>query len=180
MAWELYQSSHRGLGTLCEVYTDEPLQRIKRVFKPGALTVSGEPTRFSEKTINMFFENEVYWLKRLRGEWLPELIEINPTEKFIIQEMPDLNLLEYKPEIFKKIPDICEQVVEMYRFFKTEKVFKRNGSLSNLTQRNGQILAFDFKWAMPRPLGLDKELYTYDNYLNKIHSELPLKLRELL
>jgi hypothetical protein len=78
------------------------------------------------------------------------------------------------------VPDIVEQVIEMYKFFKEKNVYKRNGSLSNLTLRDGQLVAFDFKWARLRPNGVEMELRSYDEWLSKIDSSLPNKLRELL
>ena len=68
----------------------------------------------------------------------------------------------------------------MYKFFKEKNVFKRNGSLSNLTYNKNQLIAFDFKWSTKRPKGLEKEIYSYENYLNKINPELTNKLKELI
>ncbi len=180
MMWELYQTKHPGLGTVCEVYLSVDGRYIKRIFKKDAITVSGKKTRFSDKTIQLFFENEVYWLKKLDGEFLPELFEIDAKERSIVQGRTDTSLLDYKPILLKKIPDVEEQIIEMYRFFRKEKVFKRNGSLSNLTLKNNKVLAFDFKWAMRRPFGIGKELFSYDHYLYKINRKLPHRLKELL
>ena len=78
------------------------------------------------------------------------------------------------------LPDITDQVIRMYEFFKEKNVFKRNGSVSNLTMKNNQLVAFDFKWAKKRPNGLDMELRSYDEWLIKIDKTLPIVLREML
>ena len=78
------------------------------------------------------------------------------------------------------IPDIKEQVIEMYAFFKENNVFKRNGSLSNLTVHNGQLMAFDFKWARVRPEGIDLERRSYDEWLCKIDKSLSKILLEMI
>ena len=80
----------------------------------------------------------------------------------------------------KYVPDIVEQVIEMYKFFKSHNVFKRNGSLSNLTHNNGQLIAFDFKWARPRPGGLTMETHSYKEWLSKIDPALTEKLMEMI
>ncbi len=180
MNWEPYRTIHAGLGTLCEVYLDKTENLIKRCFHPNAKTVSGAITRFSPSEIQAFFENEVYWLKKLNGEWLPELVEISTAENFIIQKYYGGSLLDIKYRLHKDIPDVKEQVLEMYKFFKVEGVFKRNGSLSNMSHKNGKIIAFDFKWATQRPDGLEKEIYSYDEYLVKIDPALPQALRGFL
>ena len=68
----------------------------------------------------------------------------------------------------------------MYKFFKSHNVFKRNGSLSNLTHNNGQLIAFDFKWAKVRPDGLDMEIKSYKEWLNKIDPSLTGKLMQMI
>ena len=70
-------------------------------------------------------------------------------------------------------------MVEMYAFFKDNNVFKRNGSLSNLTYNNNQVIAFDFKWAKERPEGLEMEKHSYHNWLKKSAPKLP-ELLELM
>lgn len=178
--WELYKTDHSGLGTLCEVYLNQKESLIKRIFKQGAITVNGSKTRFSEDEIQKFFTNEIFWLRKLEGHWLPKLIDIDEDSRTIIQEFTDESLLEYKPYLKHKIPDVVEQIVEMYKFFKSKNVFKRNGSLSNLTLRNEQVVAFDFKWATERPNGIDREIYSYDHYLIKVDENLPQLLKDLI
>ena len=119
-------------------------------------------------------------MKRLQSKWIPKTIDIDYKNRIIIQEYYGKDLLHFKGQLKKVIPDLEEQVLEMYKFFKEKQVFKRNGSLSNMANNKGQLVAFDFKWATLRPEGLEKEIYSYENYLNKINPELTRKLKELL
>lgn len=163
-----------GLGTVCEVYIDPVGQRIRREFKPNAVTCSGKVTQYSAKEIDRFFEAEVYWSRRLNSIWIPKTYEVG--HNYITQEYCGACLLDSSPNI----PDIAEQVIEMYLFFADNNVYKRNGSLSNLTLRQGQLVAFDFKWAMHRPNGLTMELKSYDQWLSKIDPRLSKHLRRFI
>lgn len=147
---------------------------IRREFKPNAITCAGVPTRFTPIEIVDFFQNEVYWLNKLQSEWVPKTIEVGPN--FIVQEYTGPALIDSMPHL----PDIKDQVIEMYKFFKQHNVYKRNGSVSNLTMNKSQLVVFDFKWAMHRPNGLEMELKSYDVWLSKIDSTLSSSLRELL
>jgi hypothetical protein len=180
MAWSRYFSPHSELGTLCQVFINEDEGLIKRVFDPSGQTVSGRPSRFTKSEAIEFFDNEVYWLKKLESEWLPRLVSDNKDELSTVQEFYSHSLLDIKPRLMQEIPDIVEQIIEMHKFFKTMGVFKRNGSLSNLSQRNGHIIAFDFKWATHRPKGLEKELFSYENYFVKVCPTLPKRLKALI
>ena len=175
--FELYQTNHKGLGTCVEVYIDVDKNIIKRQFKYNAITCSGQKTSKSAKEIDKFFENEVYWLKKLDSVWIPKTLNIDMKTKTILQEYSSPSLLEQKNSIPS---DAVDQLVEMYRFFKEKNVFKRNGSMSNLTIKNNQLIAFDFKWATERPAGLEMELYSYDTWLSKIDCNLPKILRDLI
>ena len=145
---------------------------IKRVFKPGAITCAGKPTRFTEQEITDFFNYEVYWIKKLESEWIPRTLEIGPN--YIVQEYTGPALIDSMPHL----PDVYDQVIEMYKFFKKHNVYKRNGSVSNLTMHGDQLVAFDFKWARERPEGLEMELKSYDIWLNKIDKRLTEELRK--
>jgi hypothetical protein len=178
--WKTYRTIHKGVGTLCEVLINEQDGLIRRNFNKDSITVSGRKTRFNPQRINLFFDNEVKWLRELESEWIPKTVEINHNEKYIIQEYYNDDLLCHKKKSKIILPDLEEQILEMYKFFKSKNVYKRNGSLSNLTWNDNQLIAFDFKWAMSRPLGLEKEIYSYDNYLSKVNLDLPKKLKSLL
>lgn len=178
--FELYKSPHYGLGTIIEVHIDQKNKLIKRLYKESAITVSGLPTNKTEAEIHNAFDQEVFWLSNLESKWIPKTIDIDYKNKIIIQEYTYTDLLYIKPKLKEVVPDIVDQIVEMYKFFKQKNVYKRNGSLSNLTLRNNQLVAFDFKWARQRPKGQEMEIKSYDEWLVKIDDSLPAKLRELL
>lgn len=178
--FELYKSPHYGLGTCVEVHIDKQNNIIKRQYKDDAITVNGRLTKKSTKEIEDFFMNEVYWLEKLQGPWLPMTLDINLATRTIIQDYTFTDLLSVKKDLFKIVPDIEDQILQMYKFFKEKNVYKRNGSLSNLSLCGKRLIAFDFKWAKERPNGLEMELRSYDEWLSKISPDLPKKLRELL
>ena len=178
--FELYKSPHYGLGTCVEVYIDKENQIIKRQYKDDAITVNGTITKKSSEEVKAFFMNEVYWLEKLQGPWLPMTLDVNMATRTIIQDYTYTDLLSVKKDLHHIVPDIEEQIIEMYKCFKEKNVYKRNGSLSNLSLCGKRVIAFDFKWATKRPNGLEMELRSYDEWLSKISPDLPSKLRELL
>ena len=178
--FEKYSSPHRGVGTIVNVSIDTRNQLIRREFKAGSVTVGGKTHEFDSKQVTEFFNNEVFWLDKLKSEWVPETVEVG--NNFIIQKYYGPCLLDFKPnkEFLKYVPDIVDQVIEMYRFFKLHNAFKRNGSLSNLTHNNGQLVAFDFKWTKQRPHGKEMEIHSYNEWLSKIDSKLTEKLMQMI
>lgn len=180
MSLELYKSPFDDLGTCVEVHIDKENEIIMRQYKDDAITVNGTVTKKSPKEIEAFFMNEVYWLEKLQGPWLPMTLDINMATRTIVQDYTHPDLLTIKPNLHEVVPDIEEQIIEMYKFFKEKGVYKRNGSLSNLSLCGNRVIAFDFKWATKRPDGLEMELRSYDEWLSKISPDLPHKLRELL
>ena len=172
--WKQLTSQHDGLGTIVNVLVDEEQGLISRTFQAGYQTVSGKKHEYTQEQVNEFYQNELYWLDKLNGKWLPEFIANNDETQTIIQRYYGPCLLDYlHTDLHTRIPDLKEQMVEMYAFFKDNNVFKRNGSLSNLTYNQGQVIAFDFKWAKERPDGIEMEKHSYTNWLNKIDPELP-------
>lgn len=180
MSWKQLKSQHDGLGTIVNVLVDEEQGLISRTFQAGYQTVSGKKHDFTADQVKEFYENELRWLEKLDGKWLPEFIANNNETQTIIQRYYGPCLLDYlHTDLHTRIPNLKEQIVEMYAFFKDNNVFKRNGSLSNLTYNKDQVIAFDFKWAKERPEGIEMEKHSYHNWLNKIDSELP-KVLELM
>lgn len=177
---KLYKSPFTELGTCVEVHIDYDAGIIKRQYKYDAITVNGSITKRTPAEIDKFFNNEIYWLDKLEGEWIPKTIEIDITNKTIVQEYTRECLLGDLVNIYQVVPDIEEQIVEMYKFFKKHNIFKCNGSLSNLTLRKNQLVAFDFKWADHRPNNIEMELKSYDIWLSKISEKVAIKLKELL
>jgi hypothetical protein len=178
--FKLFTSNFKELGTCVEVHLDEDSGLIKRQYKYDAITCNGSITTKTPEEINHFFENEVYWLKKLESTWIPKTYEINYSTKTIIQEYTHPCLLNHLSNLHEYIPDIEEQVLEMYKFFKKHDVFKGNGSLSNMTLKGSQVQAFDFKWAAHRPDNLTMELKSYDVWLKKISPSLTDELKKLL
>ena len=174
VSWKQLQSQHDGLGTIVNVLVNEEEGLISRTFQAGYQTVSGKKHEYTKEQVNEFYQNELYWLEKLKGQWLPELIASNDQSQTIMQRYYGPCLLDYlHTDLHTRIPNLKEQIIEMYAFFKDNKVFKRNGSLSNMTYNKGQVIAFDFKWAKERPEGIEMEKHSYHNWLNKIDSELP-------
>lgn len=178
--FEKYSSPHHGVGTIVDVAIDNSNGMIKRTFQSGSITVGNKIHEYDHNQVKEFFNNELKWLEKLKSKWIPETVEIG--SNFIVQKYYGPCLLDFKPnkEFLKYVPDIVEQVIEMYKFFKSHNVFKRNGSLSNLTHSNGQLIAFDFKWAKERPDGLDMEIKSYKEWLNKIDPSLTGKLMQMI
>ena len=117
-------------------------------------------------------KDEVFWLNHMKSKWVPELLEVNEKELYVITSY-------YGPDLIQsKIMPSVEQVIEMYEFFKEKNVYKLNNALSNLTMNGNQLVAFDWKWAKFRE---DKykeyELLSYDRWMSKIDTELVEKLK---
>lgn len=162
---------------LVHVEIDDDKKLIRRTFNKNLPNVANiiNPLNKTEKEINLFFNNEIYWLQKLQGsKFIPELISIDFDNQQIIQKFYSHSCL-----ITKKFPKI-DSVVEMYIFFKEHQLNKINGSLSNMCFNNEQLVAFDFKHTVIRPNDQEREIYSYDNYLNKIDKELPKILKDLL
>jgi RIO-like serine/threonine protein kinase len=178
--WNMIHAPVKQTGTIAEVYINKDQTLIKKEYKVGGITVSGHPTQYTEEQINNAFHNEAYWLETLEGKWVPELISAE--DNIIVQKYYGTDLLDQymSGTLHKNIPNLKEQVIEMYTFFKENNVFKRNGSLSNLTVHNNQLIAFDFKWAKERPEGIDLEMRSYNEWLCKIDKSLPEILKEMI
>jgi len=180
MTWNKLHFPVKETGTIAEVYLNENETLIKKIYKVDGITVSGKPTRYEESDINAAFYNELRWLKELESKWAPKLIDVG--DNWLTQEYYGPDLLEnyMAGTLHNDVPRLINQCIEMYEFFKEKNVFKRNGSLSNLTINKGQLIAFDFKWARLRPNGIELELHSYDEWLSKIDNSLPKTLREMI
>lgn len=171
--------NHANLGKIASVYLNEDKTLIKRCFKPGGITSSGKPSEFSEEYIEDKWQNEVAGLIRLNEmPWVPKLIEIHVDKKYVIQEYYGPDLLT---QGYEDIPDIEYQVIEIYKYFKEIDAYKLNGSLSNMTKRDGKVIMFDFKYMRKRSDDLvPYALREIDLWLSKISPTISSKLKELL
>lgn len=181
MVWEKLVSAHDGIGTIVDVSVNKQDMLIKRIFRAGSITASGKQHDFDINQVKKFYKNELYWLNKLDSKWLPKLISFDDTTQTIVQQYYGPCLLDYlHTDLHERIPDLKQQILEMYQFFKDNNVYKRNGSLSNLSYNGKQVIAFDFKWATHRPEGQEMELHSYRNWLNKIDESLTQELEAML
>jgi hypothetical protein len=176
--WIKYQTTHKGVGTFVSVWINETDGLVRRVFDGDHC---GPGTSKLINKADILFKNEVFWLTHpmLSGsKFLPELVSIDVDTKTIIQKYYGPNLLDYlhSPEGIP-VPNLSEQILEMYTFFTEVGVNKLNGALSNMTVNDGQLIAFDFKWARPAPKANGREIRAIHTWLTKID---PLLVEQLV
>ena len=175
--WVKYETPHKGVGTFVSVWVDKDNGLIKRIFN-GDHCGEGR-VRMTNKA-DILFKNEMYWLthpKLSESKFLPELISIDIDTRTIVQKYYGPNLLDYlhDPKGFP-VPNISEQILEMYTLFTEVGVNKLNGALSNLSFNGDQVIAFDFKWARPAPKANAKEINAFRKWFTKIDPDLVEKL----
>ena len=179
MIWEPYWHPDPNIGRVASVYLNEDKTLIKRHYIKNGVTVNGKVSEQSEEYIEKKWLNESYWLTRFQlMPWVPTLVSINYKERFIIQEYygPDLLISGYKD-----IPDIEDQIVEIYQYFKEINVYKLNGALSNMTKKNGKVIMFDFKYMSERTEELKPHaLFEIKAWLSKITPNISKRLEELM
>tara|TARA_Y100000590_G_scaffold294104_1_gene331327 strand:- start:684 stop:1175 length:492 start_codon:yes stop_codon:yes gene_type:complete len=141
--WLLLQNNpkHYGVGTVCEVWINEDKGLIKRYFKPDGITVSGKPVGPENPPwrVKELFENEKYWLEKLKSKWIPETVEIG--DNYIIQKY-------YGPVIGKEYRKWKEQEKELLEFYKNNNCNKTNHNAFSMTSNGNQLIGFDFKHAL--------------------------------
>jgi len=132
---------------------------------------------YEEEDNFALLKNEVFWLNCLKSKWVPELLEVGNNYVITSYYGPDLT----KVHPLRRPKDLASQILEMYKFFKDKNVFKLNGALRNMTLNNGQLVAFDFKWARFRTNKYKNyEIFSYEKWLSKIDIELVEKLKLLI
>ena len=180
--WELYtpyKDSSFDIGRISSVYLNEDKTLIKRCFKPRGITVSGKHSDLIDEYVEQKWLTETTHLTKFQlMPWVPELIAIDYVDRYTIQRYygPDLLIAGYAD-----IPDIEDQVVDIYKFFQDQNVYKLNGALSNMTKHNKKVIMFDFKYMRPRTpeMKLQAE-YEIDEWLSKIGTSIVPRLKELL
>lgn len=165
------------VGTLIYVEINKDAGLIRRTYSDQLPCVSGEVNPFNQtkKEISDAFNNEIAWLTKLDGsKFLPELVSYDLDSQSIVQKY-------YQPSclLTGKIPSV-EEVVELYYFFKSHNINKINGSLSNMSYNDSQLIAFDFKYTKERPVDNVRELHSYNTWLIKIDQSLPEILTKIL
>jgi hypothetical protein len=180
--WELYtpyKYSSFDIGKISSVYLNEDKTLIKRCFKPRGITVSGKQSTLSDDNIEQKWLTETKYLTKFQlMPWVPELIDINYQDRYTIQRYygPDLLIAG-----FEDISDIEQQIVEIYKFFQQQNIYKLNGALSNMTKRDSKVIMFDFKYTKPRsPEIKDQAEYEIDQWLSKISPTIVAKLKDMI
>ena len=175
------------LGQIANVYLNEDKTLIKRTYNHIGVTVNNNPSEYSKDFIYDKWCREYKWLNEFNGMFfMPELIDINFEEAWTIQRYYGPDLLT---QGINTIPDIEDQVLKIYKFFKDRNVYKKNGSLSNMTHDNGRLITFDYKWMVERDEihfsgNIDHhknwEITSFELWLSKINPDLVPKLKALL
>lgn len=170
------------LGQMANVYLNEDKTLIKRKYNHVGVTVNDEPSKHSRDAIAERWAREYRWLNEFNGmHFMPELIDIDFDGGWSIQRYYGPDLLTQGTS---EIPNVSEKTLEIYKFFKEKNVYKKNGSLSNMTHDNGRLIAFDYKWMVtrdnPNPVHKQYEEYSIDTWLVRIDPSLVPKLKALL
>ena len=183
--YEQYFTSKGSIGSAAEVWIDKENKLCKKFFKPDSVTITNKPPIFTDyNKVKELFENEIYWTTKLKSEFILETYEYGELDNnkgfYLIQEYVGPDLLYYN-NLQSVFPDIKKQIIEMFKFFKTHDVYKKNNAMCNLTGANGRIKAFDFKWAVKRSLEEKPfEVNGIQNWISKIDKSLPEELKCLL
>jgi hypothetical protein len=179
MTWEPYRHPDPTIGRVVSVYLNEDKTLIKRYFIPNGITVNGKVTEQTPEYIEQKWITETNTLLRFQNkEWVPKLVDINYEERYIIQEYYGLDLMLRG---FDDIPDIEDQVVEIYKYFKEINMYKLNGALPNMTKLNGKVIMFDFKYMRERSPELKPyALIEIHEWLSEISPNISKRLEELV
>jgi hypothetical protein len=185
MSFTLWQTDRSSRGSLAEVWIDVENNLCQKLYKTDGTSITGKQSYHTDKNeIEKLWNNEIHWSSRLKGEWLLETFEFGalPDDAgfYIIQPYsPDLiHLYEGGLTIKQHIPDVVDQIIEMFKFFQLHDMYKFNHAMSNLTAVSGKIKAFDFKYASARiPAHRPQEIHCIDAWLSKIDPTLKEKLR---
>lgn len=187
--FELYQTMEGSRGTLAEVWIDKDAKIVRKYYKPDGITIrGGKPFYQSIDDIARLVNNELYWSERLKGPHVLKIYEHGELKDgpgfYILQEYVGPDLLHYynsKVGLRKDIENPTEQIIDLFKFFKEHDLYKLNNAMCNLTNDNGRIRAFDFKYAVHRvPEKKRDEIYTINTWLSKIDKNLNELLMEYL
>jgi hypothetical protein len=188
--FKLFQKNNGSRGSAAEVWIDEDAGLCKKFYKPDSITITGgKPFEPSIERITSLFNTEIYWSTKLKSDMVIELYEYGELKNepgfYLIQEWTNPDLLTwYKHEgtrLNHIIPDASEQMVEIFKFFKENNIYKINNAMSNMTHKNGKIKVFDFKYSFERSQDKrDLEIYSIDTWVSKIDPNLSNILLDLV
>lgn len=187
MMFELYQTDKGSRGSLAEVWIDTDAKLVKKYYKPDGITIRGRrPLHQQMEHISALFNNEIYWSTKLSGKHVLRIYEHGELKTgpgfYILQEYVGPDLLHFynsKSGLDTSIENPIDQIIEMFSFFRDHGVYKINNAMCNLTNDNGKIRAFDFKYAVHRTPDLrNTEIYGIKTWLSKIDGKLPDLLME--
>ena len=183
--FELYQDRNASRGSIAEVYINRDQRLVKKIYKLGGITIAGTPpVHTTQEEVDFLFHNEIEWCKKLKSDRIVNLLDYGTenNEHFLVQEYHGPDLLYYNDRYNLKdyIPDLTQQIVDMFCFFKEHNLYKFNNAMCNLTlDADKRIRAFDFKYAANRTVEkAHLEYYSVDTWIVKLDPMLPQLLRE--
>ena len=189
MAFELYRTATGSRGSLAEVWIDSDAGLCKKIYAADGTTIKGQaPLHSSKADITKLFGNEIYWSQKLRSKHVVKLLEFGEVPDrdgyYIIQEYHNPDMLHFYDKhtrLSHIIPDVTQQVIEMFELFRDSNVYKFNNAMCNLTFDGKQLKAFDFKYATERyPKDREYEWHSIMSWISKIDPKLPGLLEDLI
>ncbi len=185
--FERYHSFNGGRGSLAEVWIDKDAKLVKKYYKINGITIQNRlPFHNTVEEINKLYKNEIYWSTKLKSDLVVKTHEHGKLDDqfgyYILQEWPGPDLLQYpRKDLNIVFPNITAQIEHMFKFFKQHNMYKTNNAMANLTGKNGQLMCFDFKYAVTRTAqNIDLERHSIKEWISKIDPELIFKLESLL
>lgn len=175
MAFEVFSNKVMSYSVV-HVEIDYAAKLIRRTYSLSLPCVSGEINKYNitQAELNEAFDRDLFYSLKFRDSgYVSKLVDYDSDRKFLIQEYtePSLLLTGRRPSV--------EEVLELFKFYKSHGINKINNALSNLTYSNQQLIAFDFKYTRQRPEANDREFASYDNWMVKIDPSLPTLLKEM-
>lgn len=173
--FSLYQNHNGAHGSLAEVWIDKDNRLTKKIYKPNGITIRGNKPVYQDiDVIRSMYENEIRWSNLLRGDLVLEIYEHGElTDEpgfYLIQDYVGPDLLHYYDgKKLRDVEDPVGQIVDMFKVFRDNNLYKLNNAMSNMVNDGGRIRAFDFKYAVERSdekRGM--ELDSVNNWLRKI------------
>jgi serine/threonine protein kinase len=189
--FKLFQKDNGSRGTAAEVWIDKDAGLCKKFYKPDSITITGnKPIEPSMDRITSLFNTEIYWSTKLKSDMVIELYDYGELKNelgfYLIQEWVNPDLLTWYDKhddirFNRTVPDVSAQIVEIFKFFKENNIYKINNAMSNMTHKNGKIKIFDFKYTIERSEDKrDLEIYSINTWVSKIDPNLNNILLDLV